>query len=115
MKRILLSSLSLILLLSLSAFAQDAQHLTLMVTGQPGQIPILQMNGKSYVDIDALARLTNSSVSIKGNQVILTPLVRSRVRSRWITTLPHPPDSSSASPRHSMWMPRLRIPLDKPS
>ena len=32
------------------------------------------MNGKSYVDIDALARLTNSSVSIKGNQVILTPL-----------------------------------------
>jgi hypothetical protein len=31
------------------------------------------MNGKSYVDVDALARLTNSSVSIKGNQVILTP------------------------------------------
>ena len=30
MKRILLLSLSLILLLSLSAFAQDAQHLTLM-------------------------------------------------------------------------------------
>ena len=75
MKRILLLSLSLILLLSLSAFAQDAQqNLTLIVTGQPGQIPIVQMNGKSYVDIDALARLTNSSVSIKGNQVILTPL-----------------------------------------
>ena len=75
MKRILLVSLSLILLLSLSAFAQDAQqNLTLIVTGQPGQIPIVQMNGKSYVDIDALARLTNSSISIKGNQVILTPL-----------------------------------------
>jgi hypothetical protein len=72
MKRILLLSLSLILLLSLSAFAQ--QNLTLIVTGQPGQIPIVQMNGKSYVDIDALARLTNSSVSIKGNQVVLTPL-----------------------------------------
>src|SRR5271166_3980797 len=74
MKRILKLSLSLILLLSLSAFAQDAQqNLTLVVTGQPGQIPIVQVNGKSYVDIDALARLTNSSVSIKGNQVILTP------------------------------------------
>src|SRR5450631_3802089 len=71
MKRILLYSVSLILLLSLSAFAQ--QNLTLVVTGQPGQTPIVQMNGKSYVDIDALARLTNSSVSIKGNQVILTP------------------------------------------
>ena len=71
MKRILLLSVSLILLLSLSAFAQ--QNLTLIVSGQPGQVPIVQMNGKSYVDIDALARLTNRSLSFKGNQVILTP------------------------------------------
>ena len=71
MKRILQLSLALILLLSLSAFAQ--QTLTLIVTGQPGQIPIVQMNGKSYVDVDALARLTKSSLSSKGNQVILTP------------------------------------------
>ncbi len=56
------------------AWAQNAQqNPTLIVTGQPGQIPILQMNGKSYVDIDALARLTNSSLSFNGNQVILTP------------------------------------------
>ena len=75
MKRMLLLSLPLVLLLSLSAFAQDAQqNLTLIVTGQPGQAPIVQIQGKSYVDIDALARLTNSSVSIKGSQVILTPL-----------------------------------------
>jgi len=75
MKRVLLFSLSLILLPNLSSFAQDAQqNLTLIVTGQTGQAPIVQMNGKSYVDIDALARLTNSSVSIKGNRVILTPL-----------------------------------------
>jgi hypothetical protein len=56
------------------AWSQHApQNLTLIVTGQPGQIPILQVNGKSYVDIDALARLTKSSLSSKGNQVILTP------------------------------------------
>src|SRR5271157_4208280 len=56
------------------AWSQDAQqNLTLIVTGQPGQIPVLQMNGRSYVDIDALARFTNSSLSFKGNQVILTP------------------------------------------
>jgi hypothetical protein len=71
MKRILQLSLPLIFLLNLSAIAQ--QNLTLVVSGQPGQIPIVQLNGKSYVDINALARLTNSSVSIKGNQVILTP------------------------------------------
>src|SRR5271167_2864252 len=56
------------------SWSQDAQqNPTLIVTGQPGQIPVVQMNGKSYVDIDALARLTNSSLSFKGNQVILTP------------------------------------------
>ena len=60
MKRILQLSLALILLLSLSAFAQ--QNLTLIVAGHPGQIPIVQMNGKSYVDVDALARLTNRAL-----------------------------------------------------
>jgi hypothetical protein len=34
------------------AWSQDTQqNLTLIVAGQPGQIPVLQMNGKSYVDI----------------------------------------------------------------
>jgi len=89
MKRILLLSLSLILLLSLSAFAQ--QNLTLIVAGQPGQIPVLQMNGKSYVDVDALARLTNSSVSFKGNQVILTPPGSAS------STLPAAPESSASA------------------
>lgn len=56
------------------AWSQDApQNLTLIVAGQPGQVPILRVNGKSYVDVDALARLTKSSLSFKGNQVILTP------------------------------------------
>ena len=73
MKRLLMSLLSLIL--SGLAWSQDApQNLTLIVVGQQGQIPILQINGKSYVDVDALARETNSSLSFKGNQLVLTPL-----------------------------------------
>lgn len=92
MKRTSLLSLSLILLLGLSAFAQDAQqNLTLVVSGQPGQAPVVQINGKSYVDINALARLTHSSVSIKGNQVILTPL-----GSAPIAPPPNPEPSASA-------------------
>jgi len=102
MKRILLLSLSLILLLSLSAFAQ--QNLTLIVTGQPGQIPIVQMNGKSYVDIDALARLTNSSVSIKGNQVILTP------RGSAPSTLPA--DHEPSAPAGQLKLVAERQPVD---
>jgi hypothetical protein len=72
MKRILLICLSLTL--SGLVWSQDEpQKQALVVAGQAGQIPIVQVNGKSYVDVDALARLTNSSVSFKGNQVILTP------------------------------------------
>ena len=71
MKRIVFSMLPLFFSLSYSALAQ--QNPTLSVTGRPGQIPVVQMNGKSYVDVEALARLTNSSLSFKGNQVILTP------------------------------------------
>lgn len=56
------------------AWSQDAQqNMTLTVNGQSVQIPVVQISGKSYVDIDALARLTNGSLSLKGNQVILTP------------------------------------------
>ncbi len=51
---------------------QAQQSGTLVVGGQPGQTPVLQINGRSYVDITALARLINGSLSFKGNQVTLT-------------------------------------------
>jgi hypothetical protein len=54
------------------AFTQAQQNGTLVVSGQPGQTPVLQINGRSYVDITALARLINGSLSFKGNQVTLT-------------------------------------------
>jgi hypothetical protein len=45
---------------------------TLLVSGQPGQAPVLQVNGRSYVDIEALARLANGSLKFNGNQITLT-------------------------------------------
>ncbi len=33
------------------AWSQDAPQ-TLIMSGQSGQIPIIQVNGKSYVDVD---------------------------------------------------------------
>jgi hypothetical protein len=55
------------------AFSQVVQQNgTLIVSGQPGQVPVFQINGRSYVDVEALARLTNSSLGFKGNQVTLT-------------------------------------------
>ncbi len=48
------------------------QNGTLFVSGHPGQMPVFQMNGRSYVDIEALARLANGTLKFSGNQIILT-------------------------------------------
>jgi hypothetical protein len=45
---------------------------TLIVKGHSGHTPVLQINGASYVDIEALARLVNGSLSFQGNQITLT-------------------------------------------
>ena len=45
---------------------------TLAIAGMPGQAPVVQVNGRSYVDIEALARLTQGSISFRGMQTILT-------------------------------------------
>jgi hypothetical protein len=48
------------------------QNRTFLVSGHTGEAPVIQKDGKSYVDIESLARLTNGSLSFKGNQIILT-------------------------------------------
>jgi len=45
---------------------------TLLINGQTGQAPVVRMQGKSYVELEALARLTHGSLSFSGNQVTLT-------------------------------------------
>lgn len=64
-----------IVFLMAPAFApsQTAQQSgTLAVSGHSGEAPVIQAGGRSYVDIEALARLTSGSLSFNGNQVILT-------------------------------------------
>jgi len=55
-------------------FAQPTgqQNWTLVITGRSGQAPVLRKDGKSYVDVEALAQLTNGSLGFKGNQITLT-------------------------------------------
>jgi len=45
---------------------------SLLVSGGEGSIPVTQMNGRNYVDVEALARAAKGSLSFNGNQVILT-------------------------------------------
>ena len=53
--------------------AQDAnQNRTLIVNGQSANVPVIQVNGRSYVDLEALARAANGSLSFSGNMIALT-------------------------------------------
>jgi hypothetical protein len=45
---------------------------TLAISGHTGSANILKVNGKSYVAVEDLARMTQASLSFKGNQTVLT-------------------------------------------
>jgi len=52
---------------------QAAQQGTVLVlNGYTGTVPVMQLNGKNYVNVEALARATNGSMSFNGNQIVLT-------------------------------------------
>jgi hypothetical protein len=68
-----LSLLSLGLLLSVSeTVAQDAPTKTLIVNGNAVDAGVVQVQGRSYVDIEGLAKGIGGSVTFEGNQVSLT-------------------------------------------
>jgi hypothetical protein len=67
------SILIVILVVPVLALSQSAQQTrTLIVNGQPGQATVVQVNGRSYVDLEALARIANGSLAFNGNQITLT-------------------------------------------
>jgi hypothetical protein len=67
-----LTSLVVLLAATLALTAQAPQQSgTLVIAGHSGQAPIVQIHGKSYVDIESLARLTHGSLSFHSNQITL--------------------------------------------
>jgi hypothetical protein len=45
---------------------------TLIINGHPGEIAVIERDGRAYVEIEALARATNASLSFSANQIVLT-------------------------------------------
>jgi hypothetical protein len=42
---------------------------TLIINGQSTQVPVIQVNGRSYVELEALASAVNGSLSFAGSQI----------------------------------------------
>ena len=45
---------------------------TLTISGQPEQAQLVRINGKSYVDVESLARMTHGTLRFDGGRTILT-------------------------------------------
>jgi hypothetical protein len=65
-----LSALSILTVMAASLLAQQTSQLT--IAGQSGSAKVIQVDGRNYVEVEALARLTNSSMSFNANQIVLT-------------------------------------------
>jgi len=74
MSRVVMAAICTALMASSTiASAQSPQQsTTLLIMGRSGDAPLLQVNGKSYVEIETLARLAQGTLSFKANQVTLT-------------------------------------------
>jgi hypothetical protein len=74
-KRIWRVAVVLALFLTMAQLASSQaveQNRTLVVNGQSGQVAMLQLNGRSFVDIAALAQLANGTLGFRGEQIVLT-------------------------------------------
>jgi hypothetical protein len=64
------AALSILTVLAAALVAQQTSSLT--VAGQSGSAKVIQVDGRNYVEVEGLARLTNSSMSFNANQIVLT-------------------------------------------
>jgi hypothetical protein len=56
--------------LALSQAAQESR--TLVVSGQTGEAKVMEIDGKSYVELESLARITHATLNFRGDQITLT-------------------------------------------
>jgi len=72
-----------ILVANAASLAQAAQEVGSMhVDGYPGEAAIVRVNGRAFVDLQALAQITGSSVVFERDRIVLTlPSTRPQSRS----------------------------------
>ena len=70
---VLVAMLTTPLMLPANGYAQaPLKASTFTVAGHAGEAQLLQLNGKSYIEVETLARLTKGTLSFKDNRTTLT-------------------------------------------
>jgi hypothetical protein len=63
--------LALLCVSAIAAAVWAQQTTSLIVKGRPGEAKVIQIEGRNYVDLEGIARLTNGSIRFNGTQVVL--------------------------------------------
>jgi len=71
-KRRAIIVVSLLLLVAMAQAQTQRQREVLTIQGYPGQAPVVQLQGRAFVDVQDLARITNGSLSFDRERIILT-------------------------------------------
>ena len=79
-----------------SLSAQNTPNKTLVVNGKSVDAPVLQIGGHSYIDVESLAQVTNGTVFIEPNRVVLTiPVAKSTAAPRVAATVAAQPAAAT--------------------
>jgi hypothetical protein len=85
-------SVLLVAILLLPLLVLVAQQTSaLLIEGPQGQTRVIQVQGKDYVEVDELARITGGSLRFVGNQIILTLPGSGDTSSQAVQSAPTPP------------------------
>jgi hypothetical protein len=86
------TSVILVAILLLPLLVLVAQETSaLLIEGQQGQARVIQVQGKNYVEVDELARITGGSLRFAGNQIILKLPGSGDASSQTVQSAPAPP------------------------
>ena len=93
--RTLMMLVTILLLAVLVLFAQETS--ALLIEGRQREARVVQVQGKNYVEIEELARITGGSLRFEGNRIILTLPNgdESAPQREHSTTAPRPTDALS--------------------
>jgi hypothetical protein len=79
-----------------SLSAQSTPNKTLVVNGKSVDAPVLQIGSHSYIDVESLAQVTNGTVFIEPNRVVLTiPVAKSTAAPRVAATVAAQPAAAT--------------------
>jgi hypothetical protein len=86
-------SAAALLILAASCLSLAGQEIdSLIIVGHPGSAMVIRRDGHSYVDLEGLAELTQSTISFNGNQIVMA---LPRVNAEPLTSVVRDPGHSS--------------------